>query len=331
MHKLLSKIFVLLFVLSSFLSCTKEKVSIQLLRFEQELFNPKMIESPTHFENLQYKYGPFYQTFAQEMLNISEEEQAQAYKPSLSKFIVYPSIKQLKWEVDSVFPSLNDFEGELADAMTRFHAEFPKDKIPAFVTFISEFGYAHVNLDTVVGIGLDMYLGQKYALYPALDFPDFLIAKLRKEYMLNNTLKSLAIGKYEYQLKDKRFLAMMLFEGKVRYFIKELAPQIQDTILLGYSQSQLDWALQNESMIWAHFLEKKMLFNQEPGQYLRYINDGPFTIANGVPQESSPAIGVFSGYQIIKRYMDKSGASLQELMLEDNWDKILKESNYRPN
>ncbi|MCG9879962.1 MAG: hypothetical protein MH472_05135 [Bacteroidia bacterium] len=330
MYKSLSKLFLFLFVLSFFWSCSNEKVTIQLFRFEKELFDEKSLASPQHFLLLQNKYGPFYQTFAQDMLSISEEEQSQAYQPSLSKFVVYPTIKQLKWEVDSVFPSLQDFEEQLSESMTRFHNEFPKDKIPAFVTFISEFGYAHVNLDTVVGIGLDMYLGEKYTLYPALDFPDFLIAKLRKEYMLNNTLKSLAIGKYEYQLKDKRFLAMMLFEGKVRYFIKELAPQIQDTILLGYSQNQLNWARENEGMIWAHFLEKKMLFNQEPGQYLRYINDGPFTIANGVPQESSPAIGVFSGYQIIKSYIDKTGASLQELMLEDNWDKILKESNYRP-
>jgi hypothetical protein len=323
--------FLLFLVLGILTSCSKDKASIHLMRFEQDLFDKQSLASSNHFANLQKKYGPFYQTFAEEMLNISEEERAVAYQPSLDKFVHFPSIQQLKFEVDSVFPDMVKFEQQLADAMGVYQKEFPQDRVPSFITFLSEFGYAHANLDTIVSIGLDMYLGASYALYPALDFPDFMVAKLRKEYMLANTLKSLAIGKYEHQLRDKRFLAMMLFEGKIRYFIKELAPEIPDTILLGYSQAQHQWAKENEGMIWAHLLETKMLFQQDPAVYMRYVNDGPFTIATGVPQESAPAIGVFAGYQIVKEFMDKNrSVSLKQLMENQQWDLILKESAYRP-
>ena len=321
----------LVIVVLLFTSCQKEVTPIQLVRFEQDLFNLESLKNTKHYLNLQQKYGSFYQTFAEEMLNISAEENKLAYQPSLEKFVAFPSIKQLKFEVDSVFPDLHFFEAELGEAMANYKASFPAERVPTFLTFLSEFGYAHANFDTVLAIGLDMYLGSNYAIYPALDFPSFMVAKLRKEYMLANTLKSLAIGKYEYQLKDKRFLAMLLFEGKIRYFIKELAPQIPDTILFGYSQAQLQWAHANEAMIWAHFLENKMLFNQEPSVYMRYVNDGPFTIANGVPQESAPAIGVFTGYQIVKQFMDNGGnKTLQQLMENQQWDLILKESAYRP-
>ncbi len=321
----------LLIVALLFIGCQNEVAPIKLLRFEQDLFNPESLKDKNHYLALQQKYGPFYQTFAEEMLNISEEERPIAYQASLEKFVSFPSIKQLKYEVDSVFPNLKNFESELSEAMGNYQVTFPAEKIPSFLTFISEFGYAHANFDTMIAIGLDMYLGSSYALYPALDFPEFMVAKLRKEYLLCNTLKSMAIGKYEHQLKDKRFLAMMLFEGKIRYFVKEIAPQIPDTILFGYSQAQLQWANENEGMIWAHLLENKMLFNQDPSVYMRYVNDGPFTIANGVPQESAPAIGVFAGYQIVKQYMEQgTSKSLKQLMDNQQWDMILRESAYRP-
>lgn len=85
-------------------------------------------------------------------------------------------------------------------------------------------------------------------------------------------------------------------------------------------------------MIWAHFIQNKLIFNEDPSSYMRYFNDGPFTIANGVPQESAPAMGIFSGYKIIEKYMkEHSSVSLKELMLNNNWDEILRESAYKPN
>jgi hypothetical protein len=317
--------------ISLFNACKKDVQPLTMLRFEQDLFNPNSLQSPNHYLNLQKKYGIFYQTFAQDMLNISEEESTLAYAPSLSQFVAFPTIQQLKKEVDSVFPQIQDIEIELGGAMAIYKEEFPQQKVPTFLTFLSEFGYAHVNVDTIVGIGLDMYLGQNYPLYPALEFPSFMVQKLRKEYIVANTIKSFAIGQFENQLSDKRFLAMMLFEGKMRYFVKQLLPSTHDSLVFGYSPQQLEWAAQNEAMTWAHLIEKKMLFNADPAEYMRYFNDGPFTIANGVPQESAPAIGVYVGYKMIEKYMkDNPNISLQELLFNNNWDQLFKEIAYRP-
>ncbi len=329
MKRILLSLF--LFSLLVIAACKKEMVPIHVIRFEQDLFDKSAVTKPDHFYKMQEKYGVFYNSYAQDILSISEDESAEAFQPSLSQFIGHPSILQLKHEVDSVFPDVNEIEAGLSEAMTNYKAEFLENRIPSFVTFISEFGFVNVSYDSIIGIGLDMFLGEKYPLYPALEFPTFMIAKLRKEYIVPNTIKALAIGKFEGQLKDKRFLAMMLFEGKVRYFMKQLLPKLSDTLVFGYSQKQLEWAQKNEAMVWVHLVENKMLFNVEPNQYMRYFNDGPFTIATGVPQESAPAIGVFSGYKIIEKYMNEnSRVSLKELMLNANWDEILKASNYRP-
>jgi hypothetical protein len=41
-------------------------------------------------------------------------------------------------------------------------------------------------------------------------------------------------------------------------------------------------------------------------------------------------LGAYCGYKIIENYADKTGASLEEVMNNNNWDEILKESAYRP-
>ena len=309
----------------------KEIDEVKIQRFEQELFDSTNGFNQAHFSKLATKYGLFYKSFCTDLINIPHEESRDMFRNALVSFITYPTIKQLKHEVDSVFPSLEQEEKQLSEAMEIYHENFPKADRVKFVSFLSEFGYAHVTYDSIIGIGLDMYLGDKYALYPALEFPEFMYLKLRREYMVPNTIKALAIGKYESQLTDKRFLAMMLFEGKIKYFTKQLLPDMADTLIFGCTQKQMNWLNENEAMIWAHFIQEKLLFSQEVPKYMRYFNDGPFTSAPGVPAESAPAIGIYAGYKIIENYMkNASSESLEELMNNKNWDEILKISKYRP-
>ncbi|MFY8019829.1 MAG: hypothetical protein ACOVP1_01475 [Bacteroidia bacterium] len=313
------------------LNSEKDVYEVKIQRFEQELFDSSKGLDAQHFINLSNKYGLFYKSFCTDLINIPHEEERDLFRSSLLSFINYPTIKQLKHEVDSVFPDLGEEENKLKEAMEIYYDKFPKADRIKFVSFLSEFGYAHVTYDSIIGIGLDMYLGEKYALYPALEFPEFMYLKLRREYMVPNTIKALAIGKYEAQLTDKRFLAMMLFEGKVKYFTKQLLPDIADTLIFGCTQKQMSWLKENEAMIWAHFIQEKLLFSQEVPKYMRYFNDGPFTSAPGVPAESAPAIGIYAGYKIIENYMNHaSSESLEELMKNKNWDEILKISKYRP-
>jgi hypothetical protein len=64
---------------------------------------------------------------------------------------------------------------------------------------------------------------------------------------------------------------------------------------------------------------------------MRYINDGPFTIAEGVPQESAPSIAIYTGFKIIEKFVEEEGVdSLKELMDNNKWDEILKKSSYKP-
>jgi hypothetical protein len=232
-----------------------------------------------------------------------------------------------------MYKDLTGVEKDLSHAMSVYKQEFPVANIPSFVTFISEFGYANITYDSSICIGLDMYMNKRYAdYYRAYEFPEFMIRKLQPEYIAPNAIKALAISKYESQsTKDKRFLATMIVEGKVRYFTKALLPNLHDSILMGYTATQLKWSNENEPQMWTHFIEKKLLYQNEPSQFMRYFNDGPFTSADGVPPDSAPMIGTWAGLQIVRSYMrENPNVTLKELMEETNFDKILKLSKYRP-
>lgn len=308
-------------------------VKVNLMRFERDLFGINTQQPEAGLQLLYRKYGFFYQSFARDILAIKENESDSLFIKPMTMVVNYEPFRKLQKAIDSTFGDLTELQKGLDDALSIYHAEFPDAPIPAFVTFLSEYGYANVTYDTIIGIGLDMYMKATHRpFYKALEFPEYMINKLSYEYILPNAIKALAIGKYDDQsYRDKRFLAMMIYEGKIRYFAKALLPQVHDTLIMGYTKKQLDWCLANEPEMWTHYIEKELLFKNEPSQFIRYFNDGPFTSAEGVPADSAPGIGAWTGLQLVTKYMElHPEVSLKQLMDETDFDKIFKESTYRP-
>ncbi|MES2560007.1 MAG: hypothetical protein V4590_09720 [Bacteroidota bacterium] len=306
---------------------------MKLKRFDRELFaiNPQQTEEGVLA--LYKKYGAFYRSYAHDVLNMPDDPNDSLFVKPMQQLLTYKPLVELEHTVDSMYSNVSDIEADLSHAMSVYKQEFPKATIPSFVTFISEFGYANITYDSLICIGLDMYMNKRYAdYYRAYEFPEFMIRKLQREYIAPNAIKALAISKYESQSsKDRRFLATMIVEGKVRYFTKALLPELPDSVLMGYTATQLKWSTENEPQMWTHFIEKKLLYQNEPSQFMRYFNDGPFTSADGVPPESAPMIGTWAGLQIVRSYMrENPDVTLKELMEETNFDKILKLSKYRP-
>lgn len=306
---------------------------VSILRFEKELFevNPDSLESDLRI--LKQKYGEFYHSYAADILAMPENPNDSLFINSMRMLLGYDPLVQLRNTVDSAYSDLAAEEKQLTQAMGIYKKQFPDEVSPKFVTFISEFGYANITYNNMVGIGLDMYLNERFRdFYIALEFPEFMIRKLKRPYIVPYAVKAFATMKLEDQnTRDKRFIATMLVEGKIRYFTKALLPDVHDTLIMGYTAEQLAWCRNNEPEIWKHFVEKEWIYKNEPSQFIRYFTDGPFTSADGVPAESSPMIGTYIGWQILKHYIKNNpNVSLQDLMSETDFDKILKLSKYRP-
>jgi len=61
------------------------------------------------------------------------------------------------------------------------------------------------------------------------------------------------------------------------------------------------------------------------------LSEGPFTPGLGERTESAPKLGVWTGWQIVRKYMkENKGVTVAQLMAERDAQKILNLSKYKP-
>jgi uncharacterized protein YjaZ len=174
-----------------------------------------------------------------------------------------------------------------------------------------------------------MYLGpgyKNYALIPQL--PKYMVARMRKENIVTDAVKGWCTTEFESK-SSKDLLSQMVHNGKIHYLLDATLPELEDSVKIGYTAQQMDWAQKNEFNIWTFFIDKKLLYSKNETENSKFINDAPFTA--GMPTESAPKAGVYVGWQIVRSYMKKNpNITLQSLMAETDAQKILSLSGYKP-
>ena len=130
-------------------------------------------------------------------------------------------------------------------------------------------------------------------------------------------------------LKDRTVLADMIAYGKSFYFAKHMLPCTPDSVLIWYTPEEIGGAHQNEDLIWARFVQDKVLSSTNVMDKKNYLGDRPVTTQVG---EKCPGrIGQWVGWQIVKEYMhNHPDTSLPELMQMRDAQSLFKSSNYKP-
>jgi len=344
-------LFFLLF-LAVFFGCTSEnnnqiekvnvdkiKLVLDFKRFDVDLFKAINAEQVLALEK---EYPDFYPVYIYQIMGgISSNAKTtpmEAAQNLINNFTSVPDFGLwLKNRTDTMFPTLEPFKLDLTEAMKRYKYFYPEDTIPQFVFFLSPLiiNFPVIQGRNIMGIGLDMYLGSDFKVYHSFmladQFPNYRIRKMREDYMLRDLITAMAENKIKSMDKNHRLIDEMLYEGKVLYMVDAILPESSDSIKLGYTPKQLNWANQNESEVWAALVDSKLLYSTEPAKIRDFISDGPFTTANGFGAGTAPRIGAYTGWQIIKKFMQKnSGFTLAQLLANTDSDAILTQSKYKP-
>lgn len=327
--------YLILFLSIYFTSCfsgsnkeTLKNEDFVIKRFEKDLFELDQSKFEQSLQILQEKYGDFYSLYIEKIVGFGSTKDS-TYKVILKDFINNTDLKTLYHDTDSIYRDFTPITQQLKEMFQVYHTLFPKDTLPEVITFISGFNNGIVTSDHLLGIGLDMFLGKNYKFYPSLEFPQYIIRRLTKEHLAATLAKGMASAKYELSSKNPTFAEEMIYEGKLLYFIDQMLPNTEDTLKIAYTKEQLSWCKENEANIWALFIEEDMLFSTDKFKYKRYLEEAPFTV--GLSNNSAPRIGIWCGWQIVKKYMEESsGVSLKQLMEEKNYQKIIKGSKYKP-
>lgn len=304
-------------------------LQIQFDRFDKDLMTPDSMNAKS-VAALKNKYGTFFTIFCRRISPIPITMTSDtAIANQLNYFKFDSDIKAINKSTDSLYANTDWLKDELQDVFKHRKHYFPKSITPHVITFISAFSYAAFTTDSVLGIGLDKYLGSDCPFYPALNYPNFMTKRLRKEYITANCIQALFQRDYDVNNVKNELLSQMIYYGKLIYYTDLLAPEMPDSIKLGYSEAQLKWCNDNEENIWTALIEQKMLYSTSPREYLKFVNDGPNT--KGFPKEAPSRIGYYVGWQIVKAYMEMHPeVTLEQLCKEPDAQKILAESKYKP-
>jgi hypothetical protein len=122
-----------------------------------------------------------------------------------------------------------------------------------------------------------------------------------------------------------------MFNGKVMILQDAFLPETPDYLKMNYTKNQYDWAVGNEGNIWNYFVESNLLFGDDHRLEERFISPGPFSkFYTDIDNESSPQIGIFTGWQICKKYLaGKPETKLTDFLKMDGTE-IFNQSGYKP-
>jgi hypothetical protein len=202
--------------------------------------------------------------------------------------------------------------------------------VPRLVYFVSGLAnWGVVSYENILGIGLDMFLGEQYPFYKSVGQPDYMYINFRKESIAPSVFSTLYNDIHPFQDEEKTLLEMMLQKGKQQYFVEKMLPFVSLEDRIGYTKAQLDWCTQNEAMIYNFFLDNSLMFEKNWSKMRRFVVYGPNT--SGMPAESPGNIGTWLGLQIVKSYVEKNPeADIETIFKEENAEQFLRKAKYKP-
>lgn len=334
-----SQIYLFFLCVITFISCKQGnkpnvddiKLDIKIERFDQDLFAGKKKNITQTDLLLKKKYNAFYDDYVHRMVgdgNYSGEE-------ILSTLYKDQAYTDLNHEADSVFKNMKPIEQDLTRAFKYIKYYYPKIRVPQFVSFVSGFSVQTPIGDEYMGIGLDMFLGKNSKFYKAIvkSVPLYLSRRFTPDYVVPRITETFAREElFPQQDENRSLLAKMVENGKILYFMDQvLEEKVADSVKIGYTDKQLSWCKNYEGAIWAYFIENNLLFETDFQKIQMYVSEAPFTPGIGEKNESAPKLGIWIGWQMVRKYMNENpNVTLQQLMLERDAQKILSASKYKP-
>ncbi|MEA1887742.1 MAG: hypothetical protein U9N72_11090 [Bacteroidota bacterium] len=302
---------------------------IEIKRLERDLFSSDPASLSALKDSLQSKYGTFLQLFAY-VVNAGNLNDSLAFN-RLVDFATDRFNCELYETVISKYPDMSYYEKEFEEAWANYRYYFPDSLIPQIYTFISGFNNSVIVGDSVLGMGLDRYLGTGHRYYKELGIYNYQTLKMIPEKIVPDAFYAWAKAGWPDSSGESSgdLLSAMLYEGKLYYFTKCMLYEYPDSLIFGFTSDQMKFCKNNEYRMWEYLIEHDMLFSTDMMLIRKLTGEAPFTTY--FTSESPGRACVWLGFRIIESYMkNKQEVELRHLMTDDKYRKILEEARYSP-
>ena len=218
------------------------------------------------------------------------------------------------------------------NVVAHFHHYYPDIQVPKKAyTCITGINYDEPPVQIIedkLVISLDWYLNHD-EVYDQIGMPKYIQVRTN----LATLAKDVANQLYIYYLYDWRKQGLivdeMVYCGRLDFFIEAMCPTMPDSMLLGYSEKQWQWAVKNEGQVWADIVGNRRLYEAGLDTYMMYFGDGPFTQAYS--NDAPSRLGEFFGLNIIRSYASThEDFNLKQLMKQKDLQTIFQDSGYKP-
>ncbi|UOG75490.1 gliding motility lipoprotein GldB [Hymenobacter tibetensis] len=331
MRSVLAALLSFLFILTT--SCGKGEEACEL--------NPEVanVSAPVELERLE---KPFFQiknstdakrfitsnpVFAEQFLQRRQFPTDDVLAGTLTRLATNTGLQQLGRQTDSTFQDSDKLKGQLKAMFQHIRYNFPDFRVPPVKTFVTGLSQDMFVNDSLMVIGLDFFVGPQARYRP--NVPDYILRRYQPPYVLPTAALAISSKYNKKELTNQTMLTEMVQFGKALYFAERVLPCTPDSLLVGYTNKELAGVAFNEGKIWAHFLEKKLLYNTGSFTIQKYVGERP-----NIPEidKTCPGrVGAWVGWQIVRKYMaTHPNVTLAQLMADKNAQHILNESRYRP-
>lgn len=299
----------------------------KIIRFDRDLFTQD--KAHPNIEMLSRKYGHYFDLYAEGVLQLGKVSDS-TFVNLLPLFLQDSIINEVCDSVALIFADMSEQEKDLSKAWAYYEWYFPDKIIPDVYTHISGFNQSIVVDSAAIGISLDNYLGENCIFYSMMVTPVPMYArrKMTGQNVVKDALYGWISAEFPFYPQANDLVSGMIYQGKLMYLLEKIFPFYDKQRLFDFSGEQLKWCEENERGIWTFLIENEYLFTTQQMIIMKYMTDAPFT--SGMPTESPGKAVVWSGYRIVQEYMKKKDCSLQELMDEQDYHKILRIAGYRP-
>ena len=306
-----------------------DAIEVEIVRFDNAQLAVRPDSVKQDIEQLYANYELFMPIFVEGILGIPTEDTAylcEMYAQFLTDTVM--GFAQTNTTAQELFTNVDSLQEALNTGFSRLHFLYPEWEIPTLYLFVSGFNSSVMYYENIMGVGVDMYLGSDYPYYNQVVY-DYQKQTMRKACVAGDVLSMYLAYNIPYNSKYNRLLEQMIFRGKQLFLLAQLLPNEPVWEVIGYSKEQWDWCEQYEQAIWNRIMQKRDLFKTESNVMSSYMNDGPFTAE--VTQDSPGRLGVWVGWRIVDSYMrNNKDVTLRELMNENDAQKILEQSYYKP-
>lgn len=330
-----------LLIISLGISCKRDRYKVDISsvktdltvdRLDEDLFSLDPADVSSAIPGLEKKYGEALRAFSY-AINAGELSDS-SFSTLLTEFCTDKLNNEVYGEVKLKFPDIEFIESGLEDAFRHYQYYFPSGKVPRVFTSVTGFNRSIITLagEPVLGIGLDMYLGRDCRYYPGLGIYNYIMTRMNSYNIIPDCMYAWALKEWEFEemhYQADNVFSRMIHEGKLKYFEKCMLPEIQDTLLFGFNDSQMTFCRNNETRMWQYLLEHDLLYSSDQMVILKLLGEGPFT--GFFTTESPGRAGMWIGFRIVESYMIRNpDVTLEQLLVDPDYQGILEKARYNP-